>query len=238
MHQSTTTTGGHVLSTQGHPTKRLTQGHLIRRLSQLYVGLALYGASSALLVEAGLGLEPWNVLHQGLAELTGLTIGVVSIFVGAAVLLLWIPLRQRPGLGTVSNVFVVGIAMDGTLALLPEAHTLAVRIPLLLAGIVLNGVATGLYIAARFGPGPRDGLMTGLHRRTGRSIRLMRTAVEIAVVVTGFALGGTVGVGTVLYAVSIGPLAQLFLRVFAVPSASDGSTVVATGQPRRAILRP
>ncbi|MGF0173005.1 YczE/YyaS/YitT family protein [Streptomyces sp. Marseille-Q5077] len=221
------------MSTQG-TTKR----HLVRRLSQLYIGLALYGASSALLVEAGLGLEPWNVLHQGLAELTGLTIGVVSIIVGAAVLLLWIPLRQRPGLGTVSNVFVVGLAMDGTLALLPEAHSPAVRIPLLLAGILLNGAATGLYIAAHFGPGPRDGLMTGLHLRTGRSIRLMRTAVEIVVVVTGFALGGTVGVGTLLYAVSIGPLAQLFLRVFAVPSASDGSTVVATGQPRRAILRP
>ncbi|MDG9719587.1 hypothetical protein [Streptomyces sp. DH24] len=214
-----------------------TNSRLGRRLTQLYAGLALYGASSALLVEAGLGLEPWNVLHQGLAELTGLTIGVVSIVVGAAVLLLWIPLRQRPGLGTVSNVFVVGIAMDGTLALLPAAHGLAVRVPLLLAGIVLNGVATGLYIAARFGPGPRDGLMTGLHRRTGRSIRLMRTAVEVAVVVTGFALGGTVGAGTLLYAVSIGPLAQFFLRVFAVPSASDGSTVVATGQPRRAILR-
>lgn len=214
------------------------KSRLGRRLIQLYVGLALYGASSALLVEAGLGLEPWNVLHQGLAELTGLTIGVVSIFVGAAVLLLWIPLRQRPGLGTVSNVFVVGIAMDGTLAAVPEAHTLAVQIPLLLAGILLNGVATGLYIAARFGPGPRDGLMTGLHQRTGRSIRLMRTAVEIAVVATGFALGGTIGIGTLLYAVSIGPLAQLFLRVFDVPSASDGSTVVATGQPRRAILRP
>ncbi|MEU5889624.1 hypothetical protein ABZ835_22715 [Streptomyces sp. NPDC047461] len=213
------------------------QSRLGRRLIQLYAGLALYGASSALLVEAGLGLEPWNVLHQGLAELTGLTIGVVSIFVGAAVLLLWIPLRQRPGLGTVSNVFVVGIAMDGTLAAMPEAHTLAVRIPLLLAGILLNGVATGLYIAARFGPGPRDGLMTGLHQRTGRSIRLMRTAVEIAVVATGFALGGTIGVGTVLYAVSIGPLVQLFLRMFDVPSASDSSTVVATGQPRRAILR-
>ncbi|WP_051828320.1 YczE/YyaS/YitT family protein [Streptomyces bicolor] len=227
----------HVLSKQGHLIQRLTQGRLIRRLTQLYVGLAMYGASSALLVEAGLGLEPWGVLHQGLAERTGLTIGVVSIIVGAAVLLLWIPLRQRPGLGTVSNVFVVGIAMDGTLALVPEAHSLAVRIPLLLTGIVLNGVATGLYIAACFGPGPRDGLMTGLHQRTGRSIRLMRTAVEIAVVVTGYALGGTVGVGTVLYALSIGPLAQLFLRVFAVPSASDGSTVVATGQPRRAILR-
>jgi uncharacterized membrane protein YczE len=214
------------------------RSRLGRRLIQLYVGLALYGASSALLVEAGLGLEPWNVLHQGLAELTGLTIGVVSIFVGAAVLLLWIPLRQRPGLGTVSNVFVVGIAMDGTLAAVPEAHTLAVQIPLLLVGILLNGVATGLYIAARFGPGPRDGLMTGLHQRSGRSIRLMRTAVEIAVVATGFALGGTIGIGTLLYAVSIGPLAQLFLRVFDVPSASDRSTVVATGQPRRAILRP
>ncbi|MFI7299115.1 YitT family protein [Streptomyces sp. NPDC050121] len=215
-----------------------TRGHLTRRLVQLYAGLALYGASSALLVEAGLGLEPWNVLHQGLAELTGLTIGVVSIFVGAGVLLLWIPLRQRPGLGTVSNVFVVGLAMDGTLALVPEAHTLAVRVPLLVAGVVLNGAATGLYIAADFGPGPRDGLMTGLHRRTGRSIRLMRTAVEAAVVVTGFTLGGTIGVGTLLYAVSIGPLAQLFLRVFAVPAASGGSTVVATGTPRGAILRP
>ncbi|MET9791274.1 hypothetical protein [Streptomyces canus] len=229
MHQATTTTGGPALS---------TQSRLGRRLIQLYVGLALYGASSALLVEAGLGLEPWGVLHQGLAELTGLSIGVVSIIVGAAVLLLWIPLRQRPGLGTVSNVFVVGIAMDATLTVVPEVHGLAVRIPLLLAGIVLNGVATGLYIAAHFGPGPRDGLMTGLHRRTGRSIRLMRTAIEVAVVVTGFVLGGTIGVGTVLYAVSIGPLAQLFLRVFAVLPASEGSTVVATGQPRGAILRP
>ncbi|WP_405964877.1 hypothetical protein OG713_35130 [Streptomyces sp. NBC_00723] len=213
-------------------------GHLARRLIQLYVGLSLYGASSALLVRAGLGLEPWNVLHQGLGELTGLTIGVVSIVVGAAVLLLWIPLRQRPGLGTVSNVFVVGLAMDGTLAYVPEAHGLAVQVPLLLAGIVLNGAATGLYIAASFGPGPRDGLMTGLHRRTGRSIRLMRTAVEVVVVVTGFALGGTIGVGTVLYAVTIGPLAQLFLRMFAVPAAPGGSTVVATGTPQGAILRP
>ncbi|MEV6054923.1 hypothetical protein [Streptomyces sp. NPDC052107] len=215
-----------------------TRRRLGRRLTQLYAGLALYGASSALLVEAGLGLEPWNVLHQGLAELTGLTIGVVSIIVGVAVLLLWIPLRQRPGLGTVSNVFVVGLAMDGTLALVPDAHTFAVRVPLLLAGIVLNGAATGLYIAARFGPGPRDGLMTGLHRRTGRSIRLMRTGIEVAVVVTGFLLGGTIGIGTVLYAVSIGPLAQLFLRVFAVPSASSRSTLVAAVTPERAILRP
>ncbi|MFB7737809.1 YitT family protein [Streptomyces sp. NPDC056112] len=214
-----------------------TPARLGRRLIQLYAGLTLYGASSALLVRAGLGLEPWNVLHQGLSELTGLTIGVVSIIVGAVVLLLWVPLRQRPGLGTVSNVFIVGLALDGTLALVPDARTLTVRVPLLLAGIVLNGVATGLYIAARFGPGPRDGLMTGLHQRTGRSIRLMRTAVEVAVVVTGFALGGTIGVGTVLYAVSIGPLAQLFLRVFAVP-APAGDEPVAAGTPERAILRP
>ncbi|MBK3576780.1 hypothetical protein JHN63_23830 [Streptomyces sp. MBT65] len=227
MCQATTTTRGHLLS---------TRNRLGRRLVQLYAGLALYGASSALLVVSGLGLEPWNVLHQGLAELTGLTIGVVSIIVGAAVLLLWIPLRQRPGLGTVSNVFVVGLAMDGTLALVPDAHGLAVRIPLLLAGILLNGVATGLYISARFGPGPRDGLMTGLHQRTGRSIRLIRTGIEVAVVATGFALGGTVGIGTLLYALAIGPLAQLFLRVFAAPSASGGSTVVATGSPERAIL--
>jgi uncharacterized membrane protein YczE len=207
-----------------------------RRLVRLYAGLALYGASSALLVEAGLGLEPWNVLHQGVAGRTGLSIGTVSIVVGAAVLLLWVPLRQRPGLGTVSNVFVVGLAIDGTLAVLPEVHTLAVRVPLLLAGVVLNGAATGLYITARFGPGPRDGLMTGLHLRTGRSVRLMRTAVEVTVVVTGFLLGGTVGVGTLLYALAIGPLAQFFLRVFAAPAAPDGGRDVAAGSPRQAIL--
>ncbi|ALC24446.1 hypothetical protein ABZ503_15930 [Streptomyces pristinaespiralis] len=210
--------------------------HLTRRLLQLYVGLALYGASSALLVRAGLGLEPWGVLHQGLAELTGLTIGVVSIIVGAVVLLLWIPIRQRPGLGTVSNVFVIGIAMDATLALVPQVTTLAGQIPLMAAGIVLNGAATGLYIAARFGPGPRDGLMTGLHRLTGRSIRLVRTAIEVAVVATGFALGGSAGIGTVAYALAIGPLAQLFLRVFAVPEEGGRSTVVAKGSPSQAIL--
>ncbi|MER7407705.1 hypothetical protein ABT373_35835 [Streptomyces sp. NPDC000070] len=229
MQQSTTTTGGHIMA---------TQGRLARRLTQLYAGLALYGASSALLVRSGLGLEPWNVLHQGLAERTGLSIGVVLTIVGAAVLLAWIPLRQRPGLGTISNVLVIGMAMDATLALVPDAHGWTLRVTLMVAGIVLNGAATGLYIAARFGPGPRDGLMTGLHQRTGVSIRLVRTVIEFTVVATGFALGGTVGIGTLLYAVAIGPLAQLFLRVFAVPSASVGSAVVATGQPRGAILRP
>ncbi|MEU5511858.1 YitT family protein [Streptomyces fungicidicus] len=231
MRRSTSTTGGHIVARYAS-----RQGHLTRRLFQLYAGLALYGASSALLVRSGLGLEPWNVLHQGLSGRTGLSMGVVLTLVGAAVLLLWIPLRQRPGLGTVSNVLVIGAAMDATLAVVPDAHALAVRVPLMAAGIVLNGAATGLYIAARFGPGPRDGLMTGLNRRTGVSVRLVRTAIEIAVVVTGFVLGGTVGVGTLLYAVTIGPLAQLFLRLFAVPPASDGSTVVAAGQPRRAIL--
>ncbi|MET8275115.1 hypothetical protein [Streptomyces sp. NPDC005096] len=221
--------------------------HLTRRLVQLYVGLALYGVSSALLVRAGLGLEPWGVLHQGLAERTGLSIGVVAIIVGAAVLLLWIPMRQRPGLGTVSNVCAIGLAMDGTLALVPDLHGLTGRIAVMVAGIVLNGVATGLYIAARFGPGPRDGLMTGLHRRTGRSIRTVRTAIEVAVVATGFVLGGSLGVGTVLYALSIGPLAQLFLRVFAVPGADpadrtvapapeSGTTAVTAPPPEEAIL--
>ncbi|MFD8587609.1 YitT family protein [Streptomyces californicus] len=198
-------------------TTRRSTTHLSRRLVQLYAGVALYGASSALLVRAELGLEPWGVLHQGLAELTGISIGVVSIIVGAVVLLLWIPLRQRPGLGTVSNVFVVGLAMDGTLAVVGELDGYGFRVPALVLGIVLNGVATGLYIAARFGPGPRDGLMTGLNRVTGRSIRLVRTAIEVAVVATGFVLGGSLGVGTVVYALAIGPLAQLFLRVFALP---------------------
>ncbi|MFE3943841.1 YitT family protein [Streptomyces sp. NPDC059118] len=204
--------------------------HLTRRLFQLYAGLALYGASSALLVRAGLGLEPWGVLHQGLAERTGLSIGVVSIVVGAAVLLLWIPLRQRPGLGTVSNVFAVGIAMDGTLALVPDVHGSVAQIAVLVAGVVVNGVATGLYIAARFGPGPRDGLMTGLHLRTGRSVRLVRTLIEVAVVVTGFLLGGSLGAGTVLYALAIGPLAQFFLRVFAVGGKPAGEETGAGGQ--------
>ncbi|MFF8291955.1 YitT family protein [Streptomyces sp. NPDC016309] len=224
-------------TTSGSPDPGPTPAHLTRRLFQLYAGLTLYGVSSALLVRSGLGLEPWNVLHQGLAERTGLTMGAVLTVVGALVLLLWIPLRQRPGLGTVSNVLVIGVAMDGALWLVPDAHGPVAQIPVMTAGIVLNGVATGLYIAARFGPGPRDGLMTGLHRLTGRSLRLIRTTIEVTVVVTGFLLGGSLGIGTVLYALAIGPLAQFFLRVFAVPGGTV-STVVASGEPRQAILRP
>ncbi|MEU5978103.1 hypothetical protein [Streptomyces sp. NPDC047315] len=208
---------------------------LPRRLAQLYGGLVLYGVSAAVMVRAGLGLDPWGVFHQGLAERTGLTIGVVTTLVGVLVLLAWIPLRQRPGLGTISNVLVIGVAMDAALFVLPDAKGLAVQIPVLVAGVVANGAATGLYIAARFGPGPRDGLMTGLHRVTGRSIRLVRTGIEVAVVASGFLLGGTVGVGTVAYALGIGPLVQVFLRIFAVPedgpaAEAPGGRVVARGQ--------
>ncbi|MFH8367200.1 YitT family protein [Streptomyces sp. NPDC018031] len=184
----------------------------------------------AMQLRAALGLDPWDVFHQGITERTSLSFGTVTILVGAAVLLLWIPLRQRPGLGTVSNVLVIGLVVDGSLWLMPELDALAGRIPLLVAAIVLNGVATGLYISARFGPGPRDGLMTGLHRRTGRSVRLVRTGIEVVVLATGFLLGGTVGVGTVLYALAIGPLSQFFLRFFEIPApAGTRSPVVARG---------
>ncbi len=198
------------------PGRRLPD-RLARRLVRLYAGLVLYGASLALMVRADLGLGPWDVFHQGVSGHTGLTIGTVVIITGAAVLLLWIPLRERPGLGTVSNVVVVGLAMDATLALLPEPGALAVRAPLLVGAVVLNGAATGLYITARFGPGPRDGLMTGLHRVTGHSVRLVRTGIEVVALATGFLLGGTVGAGTVLYALAIGPLSQFFLRIFGTP---------------------
>jgi len=192
---------------------------LIRRLFQLVVGLTLYGVSLALMVEAGLGLAPWDVFHQGLSEVTGLPLGWVVIAVGVVVLLLWIPLRQRPGLGTVSNVVVVGLAVEAGLWALPTPGHLAVRTTFLLGAVVLNGVATGLYIGARFGPGPRDGLMTGfVARRPGRSIRLVRTVIEVTVLAAGWLLGGTVGVGTVLYAVSIGPLAHVFIPLFTAPA--------------------
>ncbi|GAA4576699.1 membrane protein [Micromonospora coerulea] len=193
-----------------------------RRLSQLYAGLVLYGVSMALMIRSELGLDPWDVFHQGLARQTGLSFGTVTIAVGAAVLLLWIPLRQRPGLGTVSNVVVIGLVVDATLALLPTGGPLPVRIGLLVVGIVANGAATGLYLGAHLGPGPRDGLMTGyVARRPGRSIRLVRTVIEVTVLALGWLLGGTVGLGTVAYALAIGPLAQLFIPLFAVAPAPE-----------------
>ncbi|MET8626378.1 hypothetical protein ABZW30_21930 [Kitasatospora sp. NPDC004669] len=182
-----------------------------RRLPQLVVGLGLYGASMALMLRSGLGLDPWDVFHQGLQRVLGLTVGAWVTICGALVLLLWIPLRQRPGLGTVANVLMIGAAMDLTLKLVSGPEGLSARIALMATAIVLNGLASGLYIGARFGPGPRDGLMTGLHRRTGRSLRLVRTGIEVIVLAAGVLLGGTAGVGTVAYALAIGPLVQLFL---------------------------
>jgi uncharacterized membrane protein YczE len=208
---------------------------LVRRLAQLYIGLLLYGLAGALQVRSGLGLDPWDVFHQGLSRHTGLAIGTLVIIVGAVVLLGWIPLRQRPGLGTLSNVVLIGVSMNLSLQWLPHVRWLPWRIADMLIGVALCGVATGMYIGANFGPGPRDGLMTGLARRTGRSIRLTRTSLELTVLVVGWLLGGTVGVGTVLFALAIGPLAQVFLPLFAletglVERADDEISVVdATG---------
>jgi uncharacterized membrane protein YczE len=193
----------------GLPTLRGRR--LTRRLVQLYAGLALYGASMALLVRSTLGVTPWDVLHQGLARHLGWSLGTAAIVVGAVVLLAWIPLRQMPGLGTVSNVFVIGLAVDGTLAVLPAPSALAARIGFVVAGVLLNAVATAAYIGVHLGPGPRDGLMTGLVRRTGGSVRLVRTSIEATVVLTGWLLGGTLGLGTVVYALAIGPLVHALL---------------------------
>lgn len=215
----------------------MARRQLPRRLIQLYIGLLCYGLAAALQVRSQLGLDPWDVFHQGLARHLGLAIGTVVIIVGAAVLLLWIPLRQRPGLGTVSNVILIGLSMNWSLQLLPHTHALGWHIAEMIAGIVLCGVATGMYIGAAFGPGPRDGLMTGFARRSGRSIRLVRTGIEVTVLAGGWLLGGTVGIGTVLYALSIGPLAQFFLPIFDVertPRARASQlVVVVAGEPGR-----
>lgn len=195
------------------PAPRL---RLTRRLVQLLVGLALYGVSLAMLLRAGLGLAPWDVLHQGLAEQLGTTIGQMVIAISFVVLLLWIPLRERPGFGTIANALLVGVFVDLTLLWLGDAEAMAWRVVLLALGILLNGLATALYIGASLGSGPRDGLMTGLVRRTGRSVRLVRTVIEVAVLAVGWLLGGTVGVGTVLYAAAIGPIAHALLPLLTV----------------------
>jgi uncharacterized membrane protein YczE len=191
-----------------------------RRLIQLYAGLVLYGTSMALQIRAGLGLDPWDVFHQGVANHTGLSFGTVTMITGAVVLLGWIPLRQWPGLGTVSNVVVIGLSVDAALSLVPTAGPLPVQLAMLASGVFLNGVAGAAYIGAGLGPGPRDGLMTGLVRRTGGSVRVIRTSIEVTVLVTGWLLGGTVGLGTVVYAVSIGPLLHTLLPLFSVQAAA------------------
>jgi uncharacterized membrane protein YczE len=184
-----------------------------RRLLQLFTGLVLYGVSDSMLLLAGLGVDPWDVLHQGLSRRTGIPTGTWTIIVGALVLLLWIPLRQRPGLGTLCNVVVIGVVIDAVLATVAPPHSLPARVAVMVAGVVLNGVATGLYIGAGLGPGPRDGLMTGFAAR-GHSLRVVRTAIEVTVLAIGWLLGGTVGVGTVVYAACIGPLAHIFVPLF------------------------
>lgn len=197
---------------------------LVRRLAQLYTGLALYGLGIALQVTSRLGNDPWDTLHQGLARQTGLSIGTWIVIMGLAVMALWIPLRQRPGLGTVSNALLVGAFADLFIWLLPHPAALGLRWAYLVAAVLVGGFATGCYIGAGFGPGPRDGLMTGLAAR-GHSIRVVRTGIELTVLTLGWALGGTVGVGTLLYAALIGPLAHVFvpmLRAERAPAARGG----------------
>ncbi len=177
----------------------------------MFAGLTLYGASMAMLTRAHLGLDPWDVLHEGLTKLTGLSFGTVTAIASVFVLLLWIPLRQKPGIGTVANVVVIAVTVDAVRAVLPDQSVLIWQILTMVGGIVANAVATAVYVGTRLGPGPRDGLMTGLHARTGWSVRLVRTGIEVLVLACGWLLGGTAGAGTVLYALSIGPLTQALL---------------------------
>jgi uncharacterized membrane protein YczE len=203
------------------PLAQLRAGRLGRRVPQLLVGLVLYGVSMALLVRGAFGVMPWDVLHQGLAGHIPLSFGQIVIVTSLAVLLLWIPLRQPPGLGTILNAVLIGLVVDPVLAWLDEPAGLLPRLALVLAGLLLNALATALYIGAQLGPGPRDGLMTGLARRTGRSLRLVRTAIEVAVVAAGWLLGGVLGLATIAYAVVIGPLTQAFLPFVIVPLDPD-----------------
>jgi uncharacterized membrane protein YczE len=191
----------------------------IRRFVQLLLGLSLYGFASALMVRGDLGLSPWNVFHQGLAKLTHLSFGMAVGLTGAVVLLIWVPLRQRIGVGTIANVLMIGSAADISLACLPRVAGLPMHCAYLVAGIGLTAVASGIYIGAGLEPGPRDGLMTGIVKRFGWSIRATRTGIEIAVLAVGISLGGKIGVGTLAYALSIGPLAQIFIRIFTIRSA-------------------
>ena len=197
-----------------------------RRLPRLVFGLVLCGVGLSLLVRAELGLDPWDVLHQGVSDRTGIPIGTVSILTGAVVLLAWIPLRERIGLGTMLNVLLIGLTIDATLAVLDAPDALVVRVLFLLGGTLAFAVGSGFYIGAGLGPGPRDGLMTSIHKR-GHSIRVVRTSIEVVVLVSGWLLGGTVGVGTVVFALSIGPLVHVFLpRLTLDPGAPEPETAI------------
>jgi uncharacterized membrane protein YczE len=193
------------------PLAQLRAGRLARRLPQLYVGLFLYGVSLAMMVRGALGLAPWDVLHSGFIRHVPMTLGQAVVLFSFVVLVLWVPLREMPGIGTISNALVVGLSADVTLAVLDGPEALGARVALMVGGVGLCGLASALYIGAQLGRGPRDGLMTGLSRRTGLSLRLVRTALEVTVVVIGLLLGGKLGIGTVVYALAIGPLTQLML---------------------------
>lgn len=212
----TTTAPARIVLSDLGPIAQLRAGRLPRRLGQLYAGLLLYGFSIALMVRSRLGLAPWDVLHSGLTKHFPIDIGQALVIVSFLVMLAWIPLREMPGIGTVSNAVVIGVSTDAFLSVLPAPHLLGVRVAMLVAGIALQGVATAAYIGAQLGRGPRDGLMTGLSRRTGHSIRVVRTAMELTVVALGLLLGGVAGLGTLAYAVSIGPLSQGLIPKFLV----------------------
>lgn len=183
------------------------------RWGQLTLGLALFGVGIALMVRSNLGLNPWEVLHQGISNRTGISIGSVSILLGIPILLAWLPLGQRPGWGTLLNIVLIGLVTDLTLPLLPQTASLPTRAALLLAGILTIGLGSGLYLGAEMGAGPRDGVMMGLARRSRLSVRLVRTAIELSVLGLGWLMGGTVGVGTLLFALGIGPIVQFALRL-------------------------
>ncbi|MDF5753757.1 hypothetical protein [Spongiactinospora sp. TRM90649] len=200
-----------------------TPGSFPARLLRLYAGLLLYGAGIGLQVESRLGNDPWDAFHQGLAVRTGLSLGTWIIIVGAAVMVFWIPLRQRPGIGTLSNALFVGLFADAAMWALPAPDHLAARWAYLVAAVVIVAAATALYIGAGMGPGPRDGLMTGLHR-LGLSVRAARTLIEVTVLAIGWLLGGVVGIGTVVFALAIGPLTQFFMRRMSAPAAGGEAT--------------
>jgi uncharacterized membrane protein YczE len=219
------------------PLAQLRAGRLPRRLGQLVVGLVLYGMTMAMVIRGSLGNDPWDVLHQGMAKQLPISFGAAVILMSGVVLLGWIPLREMPGVGTILNSVLVGLSADFFLGVLETPGSTEGRMALMLGGVFLNGVATALYIGSQFGPGPRDGLMTGLHRRTGISIRVVRTTMEVTVVAVGWALGGAVGLGTVVYAVAIGPLVQwlLPLAVVELPVRSEPTTALVTaGEPTAA----
>ena len=196
------------------PASRWSPTVVLPRLPGLLLGLVLFGIGIAMMAQAGMGLGPWEVFHQGIARMTGLQLGTVSILLGIPILLAWYPLGERPGVGTVVNIVLVGTATNVALGAVPAVDGQPQQLLLMLAGVVTIAIGSGLYLAADLGPGPRDGLMTGLHFRFGWSIRRSRTAVEVSVLILGFLLGGTVGLGTVVFALGIGPMVQVALRVF------------------------